>query len=150
MSIMLYSCSLHVLIPMTLGYEDTVRTVMVAHLVNHHPWFSILPGLPFNVSCEAMLSRVVANMAHYPHMDSLEQVHDPFVLVTPPLDAKKNNLTNGNIPKVWPRLINNLLRRMCECWEPGMLPTVQWSSNNNLWFPLSNLVPYSSQFLFKL
>ena len=30
-----------------------------------------------------MLSRVVAKMAKYPHMESFEQVHDLFVLVPP-------------------------------------------------------------------
>ena len=82
-----YSRRLHVLIRLTLGYEHKVeyaRTLMVARLVNHHPWFSSLPGLPF------MLSRVVAKMARYPDMDSLEQVHDLFVLVTPPDGNKKD------------------------------------------------------------
>ena len=31
-----------------------------------------------------MLSRVVAETECYPHMDSFEQAHDLFVLLTPP------------------------------------------------------------------
>ena len=84
----LYSRCLHVLISVTLGYERKVgyvRTLMVVRLLNHHPWFSRLPGLPFSKEpCIAMLIRVVAKMARYPHMDSFEQVHDMFVLVTSP------------------------------------------------------------------
>ena len=92
MSTMLYSRCLHVLIRLTLGYEhkvEYVRTLVIARLLNHHPWFSQIPGVPFSEEpCEAMLSRVVANMAKYPYLDSLEDVHDLFV-PPPPQCTKK-------------------------------------------------------------
>ena len=75
-----------------------------------------------------MVSCVVAKMAHYPHVHSFEQVYDLLVLVTPP-DSKKKNLTYCNIWKGLPESVTGRLPRLCERWNLGMIPAVQWSSN---------------------
>ena len=127
MSTVLFSRCLHVYIRLRFGYEHKVEyvcTLMVARLLNHHPWFSHLPGLPSSEEpCEAMRSRVVAKMARYPHMHSLERIHDLFVLVGPPCGRNKD-LTYCNIPKGLPWLINDIFRRLCERLHLGMILAV--------------------------
>ena len=65
----LLSRCLHVLLRLTLGYEDKVeyvRTIVVARLL-WSQWFGHLPGVAHSEEpCEALLSRVVHLMAQHP------------------------------------------------------------------------------------
>ena len=74
-------------------------------------------------------------------MDSFEQVHDLFVLV-PPFDANNKDFTYCNIPKGLPQLINGG-PRLCERWDLGMIPAVQWSSNKKSKVKAGCLVQYN-------
>ena len=93
MSTLLYPRCLHGLIRLTLAYEhkvEYVHTFLVARLLNEHPWFERLPGLPLSEEpYEATLSSLVAELPRFPHMDCLQQVQHFFVPVTPVVLRKR-------------------------------------------------------------
>ena len=109
----LLSRCLHVLLRLTLGYEDKVeyvRTIVVARLL-WSQWFARLPGVAHSEEpYEALLSRVVHLMAQHLGNCTLQQVHDLFIL-TPVADQTPKDLQYVNVPKGLPQLVDRRFTR---------------------------------------
>ena len=129
----LLSRCLHVLLRLTLGYEDKVeyvRTIVVARLL-WSQWFARLPGVAHSEEpCEALLSRVVHLMAQHPGNCTLQQVHDPFIL-TPVADQTPKDLQYVNVPKGLPQLVDRRFTRLMARFDVGVIPPLVWSSQKS-------------------
>ena len=129
----LLSRCLHVLLRLTLGYEDKVeyvRTIVVARLL-WSQWFARLPGVAHSEEpCEALLSRVVHLMAQHPGNCTLQQVHDLFIL-TPVADQTPKDLQYVNVPKGLPQLVDRRFTRLMARFDVGVIPPLVWSSQKS-------------------
>ena len=121
---------LHVLLRLTLGYEDRVeyvRTIVVARLL-WSQWFARLPGVAHSEELfEALLSRVVHLMAQHPGNCTLQQVHDLFIL-TPVAGQTTKDLQYVNVPKGLPQLFHRRFTRLMARFDVGVIPHLVWSS----------------------
>ena len=120
----LLSRCLHVLLRLTLGYEDKieyVRTIVVARLL-WSQWFARLPGVAHSEEpCEALLSRVVHLMAQHPGNCTLQQVDDLFIL-TPVADQAPKDIQYVNVPKGPPQLVDRRFTRLMARFDVGVTP----------------------------
>ena len=126
----LLSCCLHVLVRVTLGYEDNVEyvcTMVVARLLWSH-WFAQLPGVAHSEELyEALLSRVVHLMAQHPDNCMFQEIHDLFKLA-PVADQSPKDLHYVNVPKGLPQLVERRFRRLMQRFEVGLIPPLFSSS----------------------
>ena len=129
----LLSRCLHVLLRLTLGYEDKVeyvRTILVARLL-WSQWFARLPGVAHSEEPrEALLSRVVHLMAQHPRNCTLQQVHDLFIL-TPVAGQTPKDLQYVNVPKGLPQLVDRRFTRLMVRFDVGVIPPLVWSSQKS-------------------
>ena len=103
---------------------EYVRTLMVASLLSSR-WHRTLPGVAHSEEpCEALLSRVCSSMARHPHLHTLTEIFDLFLLVPPPSTQPKdlvyNNVTTG-LPQLVHRRMTILLRDIERGLEVGLV-----------------------------
>ena len=129
----LLSCCLHVLVRLTLGYEDKVeyvRTIVVARLLWSH-WFARLPRVAHTEEpCEAPLSRVVHLMAQHFANCTLQQVHDLFIL-TPVAGQTPKDPQYVNVPKGLPQLVDCRFTKLMQRFDVGAIPPLVWSNQKS-------------------
>ena len=128
----LLSRCLHVLVRLTLGYEDKVEYVrtLVARLL-WSQWFARLPGVAHSEEpCEALLSYVVHLMAQHTGNCTWQQVHDLFIL--PPVAGQTpKDLQYVNVPKGLRQLVDRRFTRLMARFDVSVIPPVVWSSQKS-------------------